>query len=188
VDVIESTLRALPVPHARSHIFQGNPTGDVISGQKAPLGRILCNFLLCMHTPLPPPSGILRSLQGDVWMDISQLPRESPSGDVWWRHFQWKGPTRADIAQLPVAHAHPFHSFRVTWHSWPSITSGSHGTCTTVLHFVLLLVVQNVPLCMHMRSLPVLWRASSGYVTSGNVTSGHVNYVTFGQGRSRDFR
>ena len=23
--------------------------------------------------------------------------------DVWWRHFRWKGPNRADIAQLPVA-------------------------------------------------------------------------------------
>jgi len=24
----------------------------------------------------------------------------------WWRHFRLKGPTRSDIAQLPVAHAH----------------------------------------------------------------------------------
>ena len=26
--------------------------------------------------------------------------------DVWWRHFEWKGPYMGDIAQLPVAHAH----------------------------------------------------------------------------------
>ena len=51
---------------------------------------------------------------GDVWSDILQLPfaharslpREYLWGDVWWRHFRWKGPTRVDIAQLPVAHAH----------------------------------------------------------------------------------
>jgi hypothetical protein len=32
--------------------------------------------------------------------------RGSPTGDVWWRHFRWKGPNRADIAPLLVAHAH----------------------------------------------------------------------------------
>ena len=39
------------------------------------------------------------------------------SGDVWWGHFRWKGPTRADIAPLPVAHAYtlPRNSYGVTW-------------------------------------------------------------------------
>ena len=72
-DVLESTPRALPITHARSHIFQGKPYG--------------------------------------------------------WRHFRSKGPTRADIA-------HQGNSEGITW---PLVTSGSHGTCTTVLHFVLLL-------------------------------------------------
>ena len=35
---------------------------DVTSGEKAPLGRILRNFRLLMRTPLPSPSGDLRSL------------------------------------------------------------------------------------------------------------------------------
>jgi hypothetical protein len=32
--------------------------------------------------------------------------RGSPTGDIWWRHFRWKDPNRANIAQLSVAHAH----------------------------------------------------------------------------------
>ena len=41
-----------------------------------------------------------------------------PSRD--WRHFWWKGPTRADIAQLPVARAHNILPDRapVTWLTW----------------------------------------------------------------------
>jgi len=47
-------------------------------------------------------------------------PREHPQLQFqgkpygWWRHFRWKGPTRADIAQLPVAPTLP-PPFGVTW-------------------------------------------------------------------------
>jgi hypothetical protein len=44
---------------------------------------------------------------------------------------------RANIAQLPVAHAHTQGNPEVV--TWPSVTSSSHATCTTVLHFVLLI-------------------------------------------------
>ena len=40
-------------------------------------------------------------------------------------HFRAKGPTRADFAQLLVAHAHTLPSLQATF--------GSHGTCTTTL-------------------------------------------------------
>ena len=47
--------------------FRGSPTGDVISGEKAPQGRISRNFRLCRRAPHPrePPSGScdLRSLR-----------------------------------------------------------------------------------------------------------------------------
>jgi hypothetical protein len=52
---------------------------------------------------------------------------------VWWRYFRSKGPIKADIVQLPVAHVH------IQGLTWPSVTSGSHGTCTTLLYFILLL-------------------------------------------------
>ena len=45
-------------------------------------------------------------------------PKEPPNFQRkpygWWRHFRWKGPTRADIVQLPVAHAHTLPPLRVT--------------------------------------------------------------------------
>ena len=42
--------------------------------------------------------------------------RGSPSGDVWWRHFQSKDPTRANVTQLPVADAHTQgNPEEVTW-------------------------------------------------------------------------
>ena len=47
----------------------------------------------------------------------------NPTGDIWWRHVRWKGPTRADIAQLPVAHARTF--LRET-PLWGHVTSCSH--------------------------------------------------------------
>jgi len=47
------------------------------------------------------------------------------SRDVWWRHVRWKGPTRADIEQLPVAHARtpPFQGNPkgVTWRLMTSL-------------------------------------------------------------------
>ena len=48
-----------------------------------------------------------------------------------------KAPTRADIAHFPIAHAHIQGNSEGV--KWPSVTFGSHGTCTTVLHCVLLL-------------------------------------------------
>ena len=55
----------------------------------------------------------------------------TPFGHYGWRYFLSKGPTRVDIAQLPVAHAHTQGNPEgVTWHS---VTSGSHGICTTVI-------------------------------------------------------
>ena len=117
-------------------------------------GRILRNFRLRMHAP----KGI-------------------PSGDAWWRPFRWKGPTRADIAQLLIAHACILPPpLRVTW---PSVASGSHGTCTTVLHFVLCTgcscardhfrFQSGLLPVTWLESLPVLWlpvRAASGSTTS----------------------
>jgi hypothetical protein len=57
-----------------------------------------------------------------------QHKREPPSGSRDWRHYQWKGQTRENIAHLPVVHARTQgNPFGVTW----LVTSGSHGTCTT---------------------------------------------------------
>ena len=51
-DVLDST------PRAYIGKVQGNPMGDdVTSGQKAPLGRILHNFWLCMRAPKGTPFG-----------------------------------------------------------------------------------------------------------------------------------
>ena len=50
-------------------------------------------------------------------------PIEHPKG-----HFRGKGPTRADIAHLPVAHAHtpstPFGHYGMMFHN---VTSGQKG-------------------------------------------------------------
>ena len=76
-------------PHPPKGIPWGHVTfDDVTSGEKSPLGCILCNFRLRMCTPHP--------------------PKGTPSWwhDVWWRHFRWKDSNRADIVQFPVAHAH----------------------------------------------------------------------------------
>jgi hypothetical protein len=62
------------------------------------------------------------SATGDAWSDIAHptLPRNP--FEIRWRLMtspRWKGPTRANIAQLSVAHAHtpPFQGnpFGVTW-------------------------------------------------------------------------
>ena len=87
-----------------------------------------------------------------------------------------KGPTRADIEQLPVAHAHI--QWNPEWVTWPLVTSGSPAVmrndtfCTTTL-------VRKKRgkkpgmrrICF--RSLPVR-AASSGHVTSGSSTSLHL--------------
>ena len=64
---------------------------DVISGEKATIGRILRNSWLRMRTPLV-----------CAWAQLTQ--GNSLRRDVWWRHLRWKGPTRADIdlRSLPV--------------------------------------------------------------------------------------
>ena len=187
-NVIENAPRTLPIPHARSHIFQrkfydygvtlrfiasfpvkrlsnkeksttsgcacAHPTlpreplrgyvtvDDVTSGEKAPLGQILRYFRLRMRAPHPSEG------------------TSKGSRDVWWRHFRWKGPTRANIAQLPVVHARtpPFQEnpFGVTWRLMTS-----HPVA------MLLPVMRNGTskvwkkhgnrLHMHTWSLPVTW-------------------------------
>jgi hypothetical protein len=56
-------------------------------------------------------------------MEIVPMRWQNPISRAAAAHFRSKGPTRAD-----TAHAHP-----------KGVTFGSHGTCTTVLHFVLIL-------------------------------------------------
>ena len=105
------------------------------------------------------PKGLCRKSPGEALRVMTSLPV--------------KRPTRADIAQLPVAHEHtqgyPFRTPKGTpfWVTWTSGTSGSHGTCTTSLvrkkrwgkagH------AQNI-----LRSLLV--KASSGHIASGSTT------------------
>ena len=119
-------------------------------------------------------------------MDIPQVPRESPSGDVWWRHFQWKGSSMADIAQLPVAHAHP---------STPSgscdLRSFPVAMVSVLLYYILYYYYSSSTKCTgcacacdHFRfcggplpvtSLPVTWLTSlpvrADHVTSGRSTA-----------------
>jgi len=87
---------------------------------------------------------------------------------VWWRHFRSKCPTRADIAQLPVAHAHP---------KGTPLWSRDLRSLPVAMVLVLLYYILSCCACAEH---------TSGY----DVTSGHVTHVTFGQGqfRSRDFR
>jgi len=85
-------------PYSSKESQRGHVTfDDVTSGEKAPLGRILRNFRLRMCAPHP--------------------SKGTPKGsrDVLWRHFRWKGPTTADIAPLPVAHAHSLLPVPATW-------------------------------------------------------------------------
>ena len=119
---------------------------DVTSGENVHLGWILRNIRLRTRSP---------------------HSRESPSGDVCWRYFRSKDPNRADIAQLPVAHARAslngtpwshvtFGHFRYYWTTY----------CTTTL------VRKNREKRLPWLMIPV--RASSGHVTSGDVIFGHV--------------
>jgi hypothetical protein len=111
----------------RAPIFsRGSPTGDVISGQKAPLGLHNFRLRMCTHKGTPKGSRDLRSLPiamvlvllyyilyyyysktktrekaGHAQNILPWLPVRAASGDA---HFRSKGPTRADIAHLPVAH------------------------------------------------------------------------------------
>jgi hypothetical protein len=79
-------LGPLPDRASSSHVT------DVTSGQKALLGRILRNFQLCMRRTY-----FRTGLLPVTW--LTSLPV------TWLRHFRSNGPTRVDMAQLPVAHA-----------------------------------------------------------------------------------
>jgi len=46
-----------------------------------------------------------REHPNDTSDHVISSSRGSPTYDVRWRYIRWKVPTRADIAQLPVAHA-----------------------------------------------------------------------------------
>jgi hypothetical protein len=59
--------------------------------------------------------------------------RTGPLPVTWLCHFRSKGPTRADIAQLPVAHAHNILPDRVTSGHVTDVTSG-HMTYVTSGH------------------------------------------------------
>ena len=97
--------------------------------------------------------------------------REHPSG-----HFRCNGSTRADIVQLPVAHAQmqrepqrahvTFGHFRYPWYLYYCIIF-----CTTTI--VRKKGGKNPGMCRtYFRSLPV--RVSFGHVTSGSASSQHL--------------
>ena len=87
----------------------------------------------------------------------------SPKGDVWWRHFRWKGPTRADITQLPVTHARTLSGSR------DCMLNGT--VCTTTLVRKKRGDMTSLP----VTSIPITWltslsvTAASAYVTSGDL-------------------
>jgi hypothetical protein len=99
--------------------------------------------------------------------------RGSPTGDVWWRHFRWKGPTRADVAQRLVVHA------RTLPMEPPSgsrdVTSGSHvghAQWYILYYYYSKKKARELVAHAHFRSgpLPVTslpFRAASGDVISG---------------------
>ena len=98
-----------------------------------------------------------------------------PNG--WWRYFRSKGPTRADIAQLPVAHAHT--QGNLLWGHFRYLSVMRNDTfCTTIVR-------KNSGNCC-ARSLPV--RMASGDGVSGDITSGHVTDVTSGSTTSHHLR
>jgi hypothetical protein len=84
--------------HARLHIFKGKPYGWSFIRYCATSG---CAYA---HPTLP-----MESRRG--------------SGDVWWRHLRWKGPTRANIVQLPVAHSRTSPKGTPFGVTWPSVTT-----------------------------------------------------------------
>ena len=68
--------------------------------------KLLCNYWRCS-----PYGGKGLLVPGEALRDL-----------VWWHHFRAKGPTRADIAQLPVTHARTLPRELLRGH----VTSGSH--------------------------------------------------------------
>lgn len=67
---------------------------------------------------------------------------ENPSGSRDRRHYRWKGPTMADIAELPIAHAHTKgNPFRVKWpwylyYIFKKKRGNNPGMCRTYLRDV----------------------------------------------------
>jgi hypothetical protein len=114
--------------------FRGSPKGNIISGQKSPLGRILRNFRLRMRTPMGTPNGSrdLRSLPAIIVLVLLYYilyyyySKKKCGGKpgmrrTYFRDFRSKCPTRAAIAQLPVTHVQNillYSAISVTWLTW----------------------------------------------------------------------
>jgi hypothetical protein len=117
--------------------------------------RVLHNFRLRMHTPKGTPKGssdlrshlvamllLLRKKKRGEKAGHAQnlLPVRATSGHGLfqsrdWRHFWSKRPTRTDMAQHPVAHAHNILPGRVTWLTSLPVTSlpvAPHSTSANV--------------------------------------------------------
>ena len=61
--------------------------------------------------------------------------RTGPLPVTWLCHFRSKGPTRADIAQLPVAHAHDILPDRVTFGHVTSGSTTSNATLSVPIYY-----------------------------------------------------
>jgi hypothetical protein len=89
----------------------------------------------------------------------------SPTGDVWWRHFRSKGPTRANIAQLPVAHVRTFPREPLWSHvTFDDVTSSEKAPLGVDIAYI--------PV-VHARTLRRETPSGSRDVTSGS----HVDHV-----------
>ena len=130
---------------------------------------ILCNNRLRMRTPLPFPFEWPSVTTEVTFHNVSSGQKASLGRILRMRTpFHW-----ADIAQLLVAHAHIQENFE--GFTWPSVISGSPGTCTTAM------VRKNAEgkpgmRRAYLRSLPV--RATSVHVTSGHVTAVLIYYFS----------
>ena len=118
----------------RASIFsRGRPTGDIISAQKAPVGRILRNFRLHMHTRkgTPKVSRDLRSLP--VALLVMSNDTFCTTTLVRKKHAKKSGKRRTYFRSLPV------------WVSAGHVTSGSsttslyHKCCLNCAHILLTL-------------------------------------------------
>ena len=146
-NVIENSPRTLSIPHARSHVFQRkfcdygvtwrfiasfrskdsligrNPLLPVAYAHTTPFQGNLFGVTWRLMTSLPVKrhqiGQILRYFRLHMRAPHPSEGTSKESRDVWWRHFRWRGPTRANIAQFTVAHAQtpPFQEnpFGITW-------------------------------------------------------------------------
>ena len=141
----------------------------------------------------------------NFWLRM-HAPKGTPFGVTWPTSLAVKRPTRADIAQLQFAHARTQgNPFGVTW---LSVTSGSHGTCTTLCISIVrkkrgkMKKGRKIPNsgweCAHpfgVTSLPVALSVMSNdtfcTIVMQNVPVAHahaITSVTSDQGRWRYFR